>query len=120
MSSFTTPLEFELMGSRLYRLTAAFEYHIGVENSGIVITVPAGFVTDLATVPRAFWSLFPPDGDYAKAAVIHDYLYQSRTVSRLYADEIFNEAMAVLGVHPLTRWLIFKTVRTFGGRYFTQ
>lgn len=118
MSSFTSPLEFELVGRRLYCLTRSFEYHVGALNSGIVISVPAGFVTDLASVPRLFWSVFPPDGDYAKAAVIHDYLYASGQYSRLWADEIFNEAMGVLGVNPVTRWLIYKAVRLFGAAYF--
>lgn len=120
MSSFTSPLCFEFIGNRLFRLTAPFEYHVGAIGSGIVFTVPVGFVTDLASVPRAFWWLFPPHGDYTKAAVLHDYLYSSNVVSRLWADEIFNEAMRVLGVNHATRWLIFKAVRTFGGQYFRK
>ncbi|MDI5166053.1 DUF1353 domain-containing protein, partial [Salmonella enterica subsp. enterica serovar Montevideo] len=39
------------------------------EDKNDVIEVPVGFVTDLATVPRIFWSLLPPDGEYAKAAI---------------------------------------------------
>ena len=39
------------------------------------VVVPTGFVTDLASIPRVFWSVLRPDGEYAYAAVIHDYLY---------------------------------------------
>ncbi|EAA2596645.1 hypothetical protein DNM18_25345, partial [Salmonella enterica subsp. enterica] len=37
-----------------------------------VIEVPKGFITDHATIPRIFWILLPPDGRYAKAAIIHE------------------------------------------------
>src|SRR5437868_748210 len=39
------------------------------------IVVPAGFVTDFASIPRAFWSGMSPHGQYSRAAVLHDYLY---------------------------------------------
>ena len=39
------------------------------------VQVPVGFVTDFASIPRLFWSLLRPDGLYAYAAIIHDYLY---------------------------------------------
>ena len=50
--------------------------------------VPAGFETDFASVPRAFWSVFPPYGPYTKSAVLHDWLYvtQPAGVSRKDAD----------------------------------
>ena len=118
MSTFTTPLEFELIGVSLYRLTQPFEYHVGAIGSGIVISVPAGFVTDLATIPNLLWVVFPPDGAYAKAAVIHDFMYQDGRYSRAWADEIFNEAMRVIGVGHITRFVIYSAVRTFGWRYF--
>ena len=40
------------------------------------ITVPTGFVTDLASVPRAMWWLIAPF-DVARAAIIHDLLYKT-------------------------------------------
>jgi len=39
------------------------------------ITVPAGFDTDYASIPRIFWPIYPPDGEYAPAAILHDFLY---------------------------------------------
>ena len=38
--------------------------------------VPTGFVTDLASVPRALWWAIAPF-DVARAAIIHDLLYKS-------------------------------------------
>ena len=40
------------------------------------VTVPKGFVTDMASVPRACWMFIAPF-DVARAAVIHDLLYKN-------------------------------------------
>ena len=45
-------------------------------NKTETITVPTGFVTDLASVPRAMWWLIAPF-DVARAAIIHDLLYKA-------------------------------------------
>ena len=45
-------------------------------NKTETITVPSGFVTDLASVPRAMWWLIAPF-DVARAAIIHDLLYKT-------------------------------------------
>ena len=45
-------------------------------NKTETITVPTGFVTDLASVPRAMWWLIAPF-DIARAAIIHDLLYKT-------------------------------------------
>ena len=39
------------------------------------ITVPEGYITDLASVPRACWAFIAPF-DVARPAVIHDILYE--------------------------------------------
>ena len=40
-----------------------------------VITIPAGYITDLASVPRVCWGFMAPF-DVARAAVVHDMLYE--------------------------------------------
>ena len=40
------------------------------------VTVPKGFVTDMASVPRVCWAFIAPF-DVARAAVIHDLLYKN-------------------------------------------
>ena len=45
-------------------------------NKTETIKVPTGFVTDLASVPRALWWAIAPF-DVARAAIIHDLLYKS-------------------------------------------
>lgn len=78
------------------------------------VTVPKGFVTDFASIPREFWSLLRPDGEYAHAAIVHDYLYWQQGTSREYADSVFLAAMEDLKVQPTTRTLLYKAVRGFG------
>lgn len=98
------------------------------ELSGGTYEIPVGFITDFASVPRSFWSIFPPyDSRYAKAAVIHDYGYQSqgfykiagasRSVpigSRWDVDLLFISAMEAQGTSWIPRHIIFRAVRSFG------
>jgi hypothetical protein len=44
------------------------------------VTVPVGFVTDFASIPRVFWSLLRPDGVYTYPAIVHDFLYWEQNV----------------------------------------
>jgi len=60
---------------------------------GIVITVPAGFVTDFASVPRGLWNIVPRWGRHGEAAVLHDYLYDIGVYTRKECDKIFLVAM---------------------------
>ena len=78
------------------------------------VTVPPGFVTDFASIPRIFWSLLLPDGEYAYAAVVHDYLYWTQTRSRDEADEILKMAMEDFEVGSATIGTIYGAVRVGG------
>ena len=81
-------------------------------------TVPRGFVTDLASIPRFFWRVIPPFGLHSTPSIIHDYLYRRQPdgVSRKEADEVFLDAMQAYGVPKLRRDVMYRTVRMFGGR----
>ena len=119
MSSFTSELDVRITqkkrdGRALAQLLTAFTYEVGDLGSGDTITVPAGYVTDFASVPRALWTIEPPLGDAGKAAVLHDWLYETGERSRAEADRIFLEAMEVLEVEWWKRSLIYRAVRTFG------
>lgn len=101
-----------------WQLLTAFEYHVGSYPSDTVICVPAGTVTDLLSVPRVLWAFLPPNGRWAKAAIIHDYLYANAIGSKSYADRMFLETLTVLGVSRFTRTLMYWAVRWFGrGEY---
>ncbi|ECG5644793.1 DUF1353 domain-containing protein [Salmonella enterica subsp. enterica serovar Poona] len=55
-----------------WRVYDPFAFYLGDDKSE-VIEVPAGFITDLATIPRIFWTFLPSDGKYAKALIIHNW-----------------------------------------------
>src|SRR5262249_32946301 len=78
------------------------------------VQVPKGFVSDLASIPQAFYSLLRPDGTYAYAAIIHDYLYWTQTVKRETADDILKNSMEDFDVTPVTIRTIFTAVRAAG------
>ncbi len=84
-----------------------------------LITVPAGFTTDLASIPRPLWALLPKEGRYNRPAVIHDWLYrvgavQGRPIERAAADHALKEAMHAAGVRWSQRWAIYAGVRGGG------
>jgi len=115
MSSFTDPLVVEpLADGRRWQLRGAFRYYTDLDAPETLICVPDGFVTDFASIPRVFWTVFPPTGRYGKAAVVHDYLYRCTTWPRKLCDQIFLEAMQVLGVGWWTRRMIYRAVRLCG------
>jgi hypothetical protein len=78
------------------------------------VEVPLGFVTDLTSIPRVFWQVLRPEGRYAYAAVVHDYLYWEQTRSREEADQILKMAMKDSKVDPKLINTIYLAVRGFG------
>lgn len=84
--------------------------------------VVAGTVSDLASIPRIFWKLWPPWGDYNDAAILHDYLYKAQITTRKVADQIFLEAMLSppAMVSPATANSLYVGVRLGGGRPWNQ
>lgn len=115
LARFLTPLRMEDINGRTVRLIAPLRYQTDVAYLG-VIHVPEGFITDFASVPRGLWNLFPPQGEYSRAAVVHDFLYRCTDVERRFCDAVFLEAMRLLGVGWFTRRLMYRAVRLFGGR----
>lgn len=103
-----TPADVDMRRWRLIQDTT-----VCLEN-GDCYTIPEGFVTDFASVPRCLWWLLPPMGRYGKAALLHDWLYSVRTTSRKEADEIFLDAMLMMGVRKLIALAMFVAVRLFG------
>ncbi|MFO1219650.1 MAG: DUF1353 domain-containing protein [Burkholderiaceae bacterium] len=88
----------------------------GKQKSLPSVTVPAGFVTDLASIPRVFWSILPPDGRYTFPAIVHDYLYWTRTLKdREDADLVLKYGMEDMSVRALTVTAIHQAVRLGGG-----
>lgn len=82
--------------------------------AGDAVLAPAGFITDLASIPRLFWDILPKSGKYNRSATIHDWLYRNHMFNnRRKCDDILLEAMAFEGVGWWTRYTIYWNVRMF-------
>lgn len=85
-----------------------------------IITVPAGFRTDLASTPR-IPILFELFGNVAhRAAVVHDYVYTSGRESREIADAVMREACLVTGVPAWRAFGMWLGVRLGGASHYTK
>lgn len=115
MSAFLTPLDLRDADDKddgQWIVAAPLVYQSDV--AGMTFTVPAGFKTDLASVPR-IPIVYELAGDTSsKAAVVHDFLYTSKIVARSMADAILREASAVTCVPAWRRSLMYYGVRAFG------
>ncbi len=100
-----------MKGYRTVKLLQTFV----VRSLGYWITVPVGFVSDLANIPRIFWWFVAPWGKIASAAIVHDRLYHTGELSRQEADLVFLDLMLRLNVPWYQRELVYWSVR-IGGR----
>lgn len=108
---FTTPLRLEATRPGHWLLLVDLEWQAKER-----IVVPAGFVTDLASIPRPFRGVLNQNGNSRRPSVLHDYLYSTRSVTRTEADAIFRRALAAEGVGGLGRFTYWAGVR-LGGRF---
>lgn len=93
------------------------------EKYPLSVTIPAGYMSDGASVPRWLWWFLPPWGDRATfAALIHDYLLDRLqgfipggpvpgTDTREDCDRQFLFALLALDIHPLRAHAVWLGVR---------
>ena len=82
------------------------------------ITVPAGFQSDGASVPRFFWRIVFPPGDTRAllAALVHDWIYRThpRGWTREMADVLFLTLLMDNGIPWYSADLAYIGIRLFG------
>lgn len=88
----------------------------GADKPAEIITVPKGFTTDLASVPRLPGAYLIFAGRARRSAILHDYLYSIKA-PRDWADEVFRAAMQN-EVGFFSRNLMYWAVRLGGGAYY--
>lgn len=93
--------------------------------NGDYVTIPRGFVTDFASVPKIFWSVVSSIGKFNLAAIIHDYIYTEQpkafaAISQMKYDRKFADDEFLAWMHycsPDTRirnYIMYYAVRIFG------
>lgn len=102
---------------RRFIVVAPFVFYIEQEH----YVVPEGFETDLASVPRALWSFYPPtDSKTIAPAVAHDYLYHCKEdgVTRKVADDAFYYGLVKQGMSKRKARHYYTVVRLFGWLFY--
>ncbi|MBP5971142.1 DUF1353 domain-containing protein [Pseudomonas iridis] len=121
MSRFVTTLKTEQADRRTYTL---LDDLVLADDDERVITVPAGFITDFASIKvlhNAFlfvlFALVSGYGNYA--ATVHDWLYENGELSRKEADAVLYRALRAEGVARWRAWLMYVGVRLGGAKQYT-
>lgn len=107
-----------LIGDR----TELIEPLVYISGSGERIEIPAGFLTDYASIPKIFRNIYEPSGPARFPAILHDFLYGRLGGAPYYktrreSDDLFLEAMQLVGVDLVQRRTIYRAVRLFGWAY---
>ncbi len=116
-AKFWTRLEVEFLDDDTAELKTELTYQS--KRLDAIVSVPTGFVTDFASVPRLPITFALTGGKARQAAVIHDFLYQTHKVGgnlirRRDADLTFLEAMKVTDIPAWRAELMFLGVRLGG------
>jgi len=103
----------ERLGNRLWVLTQPFVFFVDDE----LFTVPQGFVTDGASVPRLLWPICSPvSGPFGQGALAHDFYYSidGPDIGRLRADLILYAMGRLRGAWISEAQLVKSGVNLFG------
>ena len=107
------PVDFKpFVDGRNWIVREPLTYKVGISQDSI--TVPVGFVTDLASIPPALQSFIQQNGPYLLPAVVHDYLYWKQTCTRDQSDQILLLAMIEHAVPEAQRFAIYQAVHFAG------
>jgi len=77
------------------------------------VTVPVGYRTNGADIPRVFWSYIPPNwSDTLGAVIVHDYMCDVASSKAEYekADKYFKEILSELNVQKTKAKQMHKSV----------
>lgn len=85
------------------------------------VTVPEGYVTNGATIPRILWTItgHPLSTDFIEPALVHDYLCERAEQERSYQGRVWADAtfLYLLVKNNVPAWksiLMYYTVRING------
>lgn len=96
---------------RRWLLIEPFEYLDGVD----CVHVPAGFISDLNSVPRPLW-WWMPKHEYAEAGIVHDFLYRyPGKRNREQVDKVHRRILELFGVRKSKRNAAYYGIRIGSG-----
>lgn len=91
-------------------------------NGGVTstITVPSGFVSDLASIPKVLRPVLNRNGKSRSPSVLHDYLYSTAKYSRKESDCIYYKALRSVGMSWVVANVYHLGVRLFGSSSYNK
>jgi hypothetical protein len=95
----------------MFRLAHPIIYYSSILDRDII--VPCPYETDFASIPKFLRDRICVNGLHREAAIVHDYLCTHgylMGVTQKQADRVFHEAMAVLNVPTIERWVMDRGV----------
>jgi hypothetical protein len=110
-NQFLTDLYVKSAGKR-YELIFPVIYLNGFHH---VFVVPIGYSSDFASIPKIFRPIINNDDQHIRrAAVLHDYLYETKTVTRQEADKLMYESMLSVGASRIKALTVYIALRLGG------
>ena len=110
MSAYTDNLSISPRFDGRWTLLRSLRWDVGYKGSGLHWIVPAGFQSDLASIPWFARMVFDRgDSRYAKAAILHDHMVVSG-VDQLTAAAEFQSALRADGVAAWRRLIMLLAV----------
>lgn len=117
-----SPQASKILGRDYWVVLDDFSFITALNGQPVCVFIPAGYLTDGASVPVGLRGIIPPWGVYGAAVVVHDYLCEYLTVlrndtplaiTRKQCDEIFKVAMIAINVPKFQVNLIYGGVSLY-------
>lgn len=104
-----------------YVLIEGIEVQLSNKN---IIIIPKNYEWDLSSVPRIFWSICAPDGDFELASLIHDYLYENKLGKEFADKEMLKWSLLLYGntkyisIKKIDCYIRYYAVKWFGNKRY--
>lgn len=120
-AAFLTPLRLEKIGPQRWMLIDDLYFQSAILPG--VFIAPYSFQTDLASIPRFAWVLFPKVDKWDRSAVMHDAGYGNALLTpngdrihliKSWCDRLFREGLKADDVTGWEAQFMYRVVRRFG------
>lgn len=117
-------IEFGVMKANIGQVPVKLVEKFDVMFRGELYTVPAGFETDGASIPRWLWLVcgHPLQAPRVVAAIVHDFLYGcgDPEATRADADDLYRDMQIALGVSRRRAYVEWIALRLFGWTHWRR
>lgn len=83
-------------------------------SNGEILTIPSGYVYDMASVPKWLWSFVRPFNDGLLGTLIHDYLYVQKKWKRKDIDKEYLFWNNITNKNKFDNYIRYYVVRATG------